>query len=164
MSDAIEYEVFEEDKPSYLPVYLMSVFVLLGLVTLGQRPLPLWPVSIAHFFWAIWFGIFFYWTLGYSRQQKTFMSHRLRVANGVFRHTFRYAVAEAEHVEIPLAEIVEVKVSSQEPRSILLTGKSDFDIYFLPASADLEQILAAIKSGNPDVRIQRDHGASLSTP
>ena len=63
------------------------------------------------------------------------------------------AVAEATHVEIPVAEIREVRVSAEEPRYLEVIGRSDSDLYFLPRTADLEQVIAALRAGNPAVRV-----------
>ena len=101
----MNYEGFEEDKPSYLPSYIMSGFVLVALVALAMEGLPLWPLSLAHAFLAVWFGVLFVWMVRNARQKKTFMSNRLTVTSDIFKHSFRYAVAEAKHVEIPVADI-----------------------------------------------------------
>ncbi len=149
----VVYEVFEEEKPCYFPSYIMSAFVLIALVALGVHGVPLWPLSLAHLGIAVWFGILFRWILQNARQSKLFMSQRLLVSHDTFKHSFRYAVAEATHVEIPISEIERVKVSPEEPRFIEVVGKSDSDIYFLPPSADIEQLIAVLRMGNPAIRV-----------
>jgi hypothetical protein len=150
--NTLNYEVFEEERPSYVPSYIMSAFLLIAVIAIVDRA-PLWPLSLAHVFLAVWFGVLFYWIVGNARQQKQFISQRLSVSADTYRHSFRYAVAEATHVEMPLAEITDVRVSADEPRLIEVTGKSDSDVYFLPPSADVQQLVAAIKAGNPAVRV-----------
>jgi hypothetical protein len=155
----LTYEVFEEDRPSYLPSYLMSGFLLVAVVSVANR-VPLWPLSVAHVFLVVWFGVLYYWIILNARQQKLFRSYRLSVTADTYRHSFRYAVAEATHVEMPLSEITEVRVAADEPRRIEVTGVSESDVYFLPRSADLEQLVAAIKAGNPAVRVTAEPGAA----
>jgi hypothetical protein len=46
-----------------------------------------------------------------------------------------------------------VRVSAAEPRYIEVIGKSDSDLYFLPRTADLEQLIAVLRAGNPAVRV-----------
>lgn len=153
MSDnPVIYEVFEEDPPSHISSYIMSGFVLAGLMGLAIH-VPFWPLSMAHVVVAIWFGILFVWILRDARQQKRFSSHRLTATSSTFKHSFRYAVAEATHVEIAVSDIVEIRVSQMEPRWIEVNGKTDSDIYFLPAEADLEQLIAVLKAGNPAIRV-----------
>jgi len=153
MAETVEYETFDDERPTYVPSYIMSTFVLLGVASLAYYRVPLWPPTLAHVFLAIWFGVLFYWILLETRQRRMFMSFRLRITDQTYAHTFRYAVTEATHVEMPLAEIVQVKVSSQEPRSIEVKSKSDDDLYFLPPSADIDRLLAAFKKGNPAIRV-----------
>jgi hypothetical protein len=148
----LTFEVFEEDRPCYIQSYIMSGFLLVGVVAVADR-VPVWPLSVTHVFLAIWFGVLFYWIVLNARQQKLFISHRLAVTADTYRHSFRYAVTEATHVEIPLSQITEVRVCAEQPRMIEVTGVSDSDVYFLPPSADLEQLVAAIKAGNPAVRV-----------
>ena len=111
MDSSFEYEAFSENKPSYVPTYVLSAFVLVALVSLAQWRVPLWPLQLAHLVLAIWFGVAFKWTLDNARQQKIYMSDRVTVTNTHFRHTFRYAVSEDTFVEIPLSEIEQVKVT-----------------------------------------------------
>ena len=153
MTDTVEYEVFDEERPTYIPAYIMSGFVLLGVVGLAFHRVPIWPPTLGHLFLAAWFGVLFYWILADRRQQRMFSSFRLRVTDTTYFHTFRYAVAEATHVELPLAEIRQVKISPTEPRYIEVQGKSDDDLYFLPPSADIDRLLAALKKGNPAIRV-----------
>jgi len=153
MAHSIEYEVFDEHRPSYAPSHIMSAFVLLAVASLAYYRIPLWPPSVAHVVVAIWFGVLFRWILQNSRQVRTFASSRLRITDQTYAHTFRYAVTEATHVEMPLTEIEEVKVSRTEPRYIEVRGKSGCDMYFLPACADTERLLAAFTKANPSVRI-----------
>jgi hypothetical protein len=148
----LTYEVFYEDPPSYLPSYIMRGFLLVAVLGVADR-VPLWPLSVAHVFLAAWFGVLFYWIVQNASGQSLYRSHRLSVSAGVYRHSFRDAVAEATYVEMPLSEITEVRVSADEPRLIEVTGVSESDVCFLPPSADLEQLVAAIKSGNPAVRV-----------
>lgn len=156
---AVTYEVFEEERPSYLPSYIVSGFLLVAVVAIADK-LPAWPLSVAHVFLAVWFGVLFYWLAQNARQQRLFSSHRLSVTADTYRHSFRYAVAEATHVELRLSDITEVRVSTVEPRLIEVIGAADDDVYFLPASADLEQLVAAIKAGNPAVRVIAEPGAA----
>ncbi|WP_165228168.1 hypothetical protein [Aquisphaera insulae] len=153
------YEVFEEDRPSYLPSYIMSAFLLVAVVSVADK-VPAWPPAPATVFLAIWFGVLFYWIARSASQQRVFSSHRLSVTATAYRHSFRYAVAEATHVELPLSEITEVRITADEPRLIEVTGVSDSDLCFLPASADIGQLVAAIKAGNPGVRVIAEPGAA----
>jgi hypothetical protein len=152
----VSYEVFEEDRPSYVPSYVMSAFVLAGLLGVVGHDQPVWPLKLGHVFMAAWFGVFFWWMLQNARSQRVFLSNRLTVADGVFRHTFRYAVAEATHVEIPVAEIESVRVSADEPPRIEVNGKSDGDFYFLPRGADVDELVAALTAANPAIRVTSD--------
>jgi hypothetical protein len=149
----VVYETFDEDAPSYLPSYILSAFALVALVSIAYHRIPLWPLSLAHPFIALWFGVLFYWMLQNARSQRQFSSDRLTVTGDAFRHTFRYAVAEATHVEMPLAEIEEVRISAEEPRYIEVVGKSESDMYFLPRGADVDRLVAALKAGNPAIRV-----------
>jgi len=153
ISPTVVYEVFEEDKPSYVPSYIMNGFVVVALVSIAYHRVPLWPLSLAHPFFAVWFGILFVWMLQNARERKLFLSHRLTVTKETFTHSFRYVVAEAKHVEIPLAEIEEVRISADEPRYITVIGKSDSDIYFLPRSAQIEPLIKALQAGNPAIKV-----------
>lgn len=152
-TDSVSYEVFEEEKPSYLPSYIMSGFVLVALVSLAHNRVPLWPLSIVHLVLAFWFGTLFMWMLQNARERKMLSSHRLTITSDTFRHSFRYAVAEATHVEIPISQIEEVRISPEEPRSIEVIGKPDGDLYFLPQTADLEQLIVALQTVNPLIRV-----------
>jgi hypothetical protein len=149
----IEYEVFDEERPSYLPSYFMSGFLLLGVASLAYYRLPFWPLSFAHVFLAVWFGVLFRCVLQYSRQAKSFSSNRLCVTNDTYAHTFRYAVKEATHVEMLIAEIREIKISNTDPRYIAVAGKSNWDMYFLPPSADTARLVAALTAANPAIRV-----------
>jgi hypothetical protein len=155
MADTVEYEVFDEERPTYVSAYIMSTFVLLGIVALAYYRVPLWPLTLAHPFFAVWFGVLFYWILLESRQRRMFSSFRLRITDATYAHTFRYAVAEAMHVELPLAEIQQVKISPTEPRYLEVKSNSEDDLYFLPPSADIDRLLAAFKKGNPAIRVVR---------
>lgn len=149
----VSYEVFEEDKPSYFPSYVLSGFVLLGILGLGIHDVPFWPLSLAHVFLGLWFGIAFYWMIRNARQQKLFTSNRLSVTADTFKQSFRYAVAESTFVEIPVSEIEEVTVSAEQPRYVEVRGKSESDMYFLPRGADVEQLVAVLKTANPAIRV-----------
>jgi hypothetical protein len=153
MTDSVEYEVFDEERPTYVPSYIMSTFVLLGLVALAFHRVPLWPLTLAHAFFAVWFGVLFYWILLEQRQRRMFSSFRLRITDQTYAHTFRYAVTEATHFEMPLANIVQVKVSPDEPRYIEVKTDTDDDLYFLPPSADAERVVTALQKGNPGIRV-----------
>jgi hypothetical protein len=150
---SVNYEVFEEDKPSYVPSYIMSAFVLMGIVALAYYRVPLWPLSLAHVFLAVWFGVLFVWMLRNARETRQFLSQRLTVTADTYRHSFRYAIAEATHVEMPIAEIESVRVSADEPLYIEVIGKSDSDVYFLPRTADVEPLIAALRAGNAAIRV-----------
>ncbi len=152
-NDKIVYEVFEEDKPSFLPSYIMSAFVLAGLAMLQRSDLPLWPPQAAHAFFAVWFGCFFVWMLRNSRERTTFSSFRLTVTDEMYRHTFRYAVAEKPHVEIPIKEIEEVKITRGERATIEVSGADDADIYFLPRNSDIDPLIKALRTVNPSIRV-----------
>ena len=154
MADRVAYEVFDEEPPTYIPSYIMNGFVLMGVASLAYYRVPLWPLTLGHVFLACWFGVLFYWILLETRQRRMFMSFRLRVTDTTYAHTFRYAVTEATHFEVPLAEIVQVKISSEVPRTIEVKTKAEDDLYFLPPSADIEGLLAALKKGNPEIRVE----------
>ena len=149
----VSYEVFEEDPPSYLPSYIMSGFVLVAVIGLAGYGLPLWPPTIAHAFLALWFGILFRWMLQNARAQRLFLSNRLTVTDAVYRHTFRYGVAEATHVEIPISEIETVRVYGDDPARLEVMGKSDNDLYFLPQTANIDELVAALKAANPAIGV-----------
>ena len=149
---SVNYEVFEEDRPSYLPSYIMSGFVLVAVVSLAGR-VPLWPLSLPHLCLALWFGVLFRWMLLNARERRVFISHQLFASPETYKHSFRYAVAEAAFFEMPVSEIEEVRVSTGEPRYIEVIGKSEGDVYFLPRSADTEQLIAVLKAGNPAIRV-----------
>jgi hypothetical protein len=152
----VSYEAFDEDPPSHIPSYIMSAFVLVAVFGLAFHGVPAWPPSLGHLFMVVWFGILFRWMLLNARERRLFLSDRLTVTNEVFRHSFRYAVSEATHVEIPVAEIEEVRVSADEPRRIEVIGKSDGDLYFLPRGADVDELVAALTAANPAIRVTRD--------
>ena len=149
----VRYEVFQEDRPSYIPSYIMSGFVLVAVFGLAGQGIPLWPLSAVHVATAVWFGVLFRWMLQNARSQRLFLSNRLTVTDEVYRHTFRYAVAEATHVEIPMAEIETVRVSADEPRYIEVFAKSDLDTFFLPWAADVDELVAALRAANPAIRV-----------
>jgi hypothetical protein len=81
MSESVEYEVFGEERPTYVPAYIRSTFVLLGVAALAYHRVPLWPVTLAHEFLAVWFGVLFYWILLEQRQRRMFSSFRLRISD-----------------------------------------------------------------------------------
>lgn len=155
MTPTVEYEVFDEDRPSYFPSYIMSAFVLVGIIALVRAQIPVWPLTLGHVIVAVWFGVLFKWILRNARQQKLFMSNRLIVTDKEYKHSFRYAVSEATHIEMPLSEIKSIKPSSDEPRYVEVIGSSDFDIYFLPKSADTDELVQAMLAGNPDILVER---------
>ena len=152
----VSYEAFDEDPPSYVPSYIMSAFVLVAVVGLAVHGVPAWPPTAGHVFLVIWFGILFRWMLLNARAQRLFLSDRLSVTNEAYRHTFRYAVSEATHVEIPVADIEEVRLSTAEPRRIEVIGKGDGDLYFLPRAANIDDLVAALTAANPAIRVTRD--------
>lgn len=156
MNDTVrpEYEVFEQDKPSFLPSYIMSAFVLLGIVSVWKAGLPLWPLGLGHLFFAIWFGVFFVWMLRNARSGRQFSSNRLVVTDTHFKHTFRYAIAEADFVEIPISEIKEVKILREATITIEVNAEHDFDLYVLPKGADPDRIVSALLKINPGIRVQ----------
>jgi hypothetical protein len=152
-SEKIIYEVFEEDEPTFVPSYIMSAFVLVGLTMLLRSDLPLWPPQAAHAFFLFWFGCLFVWMIRNSGGRTTFSSFRLTVTNEAYRHTFRYAIAEKPHVEIPIQEIEVVKITRGDRPTIEVNGADDADIYFLPRNADIDGLIKALKSVNPSIRV-----------
>ena len=153
-SDQPVYEVWEEDKPSFLPSYIMSGFVLMGLIMLLRSEIPIWPPRLAHLFLAVWFGCFFIWMLQNSRNRTSFSSFRLTITDEVYKHTFRYAIAEKPHVEIPIKEIQRIKVIRGTPDAIEVNAENDADIYFLPRNTDLDALVAALKRINPLIEVE----------
>jgi hypothetical protein len=152
-NESVGFEYFEEDKPSYFSSYFMSLFVLFGVISLAAHQVPLWPISLAHVVMLVWFGVLFYWICQNApRQRSQFLSDRFSVKDGIYRHTFRYAVTESTFVEIPASEITEVIISEKEPRYIAVTG-GEGDLYFVPGSADLHAFGEALKVANPAIRI-----------
>ena len=154
MNSNVEYEVFDEYEPSYLSAYIMSVFVLLGIGSVAQSQMPLWPITMAHVFLVVWFGVLFKWILDLRRVRRVVQSSRLSVTNGLYKHSVRYAVEEYLDFEIPLAEIESIKLSTTEPQYIKVTSKTDEDVYFLPENTDFAALSDALLAGNEDIWIE----------
>jgi len=63
------------------------------------------------------------------------------------------AVAEKPHVEIPIKEIEEVKITREERATIEVNSGDDADIYFLARNADIDALIKALKTINPSIRV-----------
>ena len=151
MPKEFEYEVFEQEGPSYVPSYIMSGFVLVGLLSIASAPLTL----ASGLFFTAWFGVFFIWMVRNSRDQRWFASDRLVVANGQFSHTFRYAVTEAEHAIVDISDIHTINVTEGDRVTIELIGFKESDFCVLPSTAKVDELLAAITKHNPHIAINK---------
>lgn len=154
MSERVEYEFFEEEKPTYLPAYIMSAFLLIGLLSMFRFPAPLWPPTVAHAVIAVWFGVFFRWMLVYGRQVRNYSSNRLTVTQQTYSHTFRYAVHEADFATLPVAEIVSIRINRHGDTSwIEVKATNGDDVFFLPDVASAKRVAAALTKANPNIRV-----------
>ena len=150
MEPDFQSESWEQSGPSYVQSYVVSAFILIGFLGLASSRVPLTP-DVWIFFTA-WFGAFFYWLIQNRRAERTFASDRITVANGRVTHTFRYANPEAEHSDIPVDEITEIRVHSGTPIAVELIGSSDSDFFMLPNEDQLERLRTTLQRLNPKIR------------
>jgi hypothetical protein len=153
MTEEFEFEAFEQNGPSYFPSYVMSGFVLVGVLSIASNQEPLSLTS--GIFFGLWFGVFFVWMIRNSRDQRWFASDRLLIADGYFSHTFRYAVTEAEHARIEITDIHTIKVTDGVPISIELLGHKESDFCILPSEAKIDELVSALTRRNPNIKIVR---------
>src|SRR4051812_37747262 len=72
MEPDFEAESWESTGPSYVQSYVVSAFILIGILTIASNRVPATPLSIL--FFSVWFGAFFYWLVQNRRAERTFAS------------------------------------------------------------------------------------------
>ena len=149
MAVDFESESWEQTDPSYVQAYIVSAFLLVGLLGIAGHQVPLTPMT--GLFFAVWFGTLLYWLVQNSRAERRFASDRISISDGQVRHTFRYTVTEAPHTEIDDASLTEVRVHSGTPIGIELIGSAGSDFVFLPTSAAVDRFRAALVRLNPAI-------------
>lgn len=149
------FEVVERDVPSYLPAYLAGGMTLLGLYLLLEHPHPLWPVTISHVFFAVWFGFQFAMIRSVLKQRRDYSSQKLSIEDDRIRHTFRYFIEEKDFAEIPISSIQRVVISGKDPL-YLMASSSDDEVFFpFPRHGNIEDFVRNIQDLNPSVQIER---------
>ena len=153
MEPDFQSESWEQTGPSYIQAYVVSAFILVGILSIAFHRVPVTPLTLI--FMSVWFGGFVYWLMQNRHAERTFASDRITVANGRVSHTFRYTITEAEYSSVAVAEIKQMKVHSGDPIAVELIGDSDSDFFMLPnpdVVARLERILLA---QNPNIEITK---------
>jgi hypothetical protein len=154
MSERVEFEFFEAEQPTYAPAYIMSTFLLIGLLSMFKFPHPLWPPTVAHAVITVWFGVCFRWMLVYSRQMRLYSSSRLTVTQETYSHTFHYAVHEGDFVTLPVTEIVSIQINrGADTTWIEVKATNGDDVFFLPDVASAKRVAEALTKVNPCIRV-----------
>ena len=104
---------------------------------------------------SVWFGGLVYWLIQNRHGEHMFASNRITVADGRVSHTFRYAITEAEHNDMLVADIKQMKIHSGEPIAIELFGERDGDFLILPNMAAVARLEAALLKHNPNIAIAK---------
>lgn len=152
MPSDFESESWERDGPSYVPTYVLSAFVLLGLLGIAANGLPVSTLSVL--FFAIWFGLALLWIWQNHRAERTFSSDRIVVREGKVTHSFRYTITEAVHQEVDVEDIQEIAIHSGDPIGIELIGQHDSDFFFFPSRDKAEQFTQTLSELNPKLRVR----------
>ncbi|MEQ8635642.1 hypothetical protein [Gimesia maris] len=142
MEPAFQSESWEQTGPSYIQSYIVSAFLLVGILSIASARVPLTPMSFI--FMSLWFGCFLYWLVQNRHAERTFASDRITVADGHVSHTFRYTITEAEHTDMAVTDIKKIKIHSGTPIAVELIGEHGGDFFLLPnmqAVTRLEEVL-----------------------
>jgi hypothetical protein len=156
MNPDFQNETWKQTGPSYIQSYVVSAFILVGLLCVAHYRTPLTPLTGLVF--AVWFGFLFYMLIQNWRAERTFASNRITVADGRLTHSFRYAVTEAEFSTMDVNDIVEMKVHSGEPGEMIaveLIGAADSDFFLLPDEVQVNRLQSTLQRLNPAIRITR---------
>jgi hypothetical protein len=151
MEPDFEAESLESTGPSYVQSYVVSAFILIGILTIASNRVPATPLSIL--FFSVWFGAFFYWLVQNRRAERTFASDRIVVANGRVAHTFRYTITEVEHISMAVNEIKRMKIHPGEAIAIELVGEKESDFFWLPNDEQVRRLEQTLLKLNPAIQI-----------
>lgn len=146
-------ESWELTGPSYVQSYVVSAFLLVGILSIASWRVPLTPMTFI--FMSAWFGGFVYWLIVNRHAERTFASDRITVADGRVAHTFRYTITEAKHTDIAVAEIKQMKVHAGEPIAIELIGETDSDFFLLPNPDAVARLEATLLKQNPNITVTK---------
>ena len=141
-----------------MQAYIVSEFLLVGLLSVAWRQVPLTPLTAL--FFTVWCGTLFYWLVQNSRAERRFASDRISIFDGQVTHSFHYTVTEAAHTRIDVASLTEVRVHSGTPIGIELIGAAESDFLFLPSSGAVERFRAALERLNPAIEFREAQRAS----
>ncbi|MCH7726396.1 MAG: hypothetical protein IH991_07970 [Planctomycetes bacterium] len=153
MEPDFQSESWEQTGPSYIQAYVVSAFILVGVLSIAFHQVPMTPLSLV--FMSVWFGMFFFWLIQNRRAERTFASDRITVENGRVAHTFRYTITEAEYSGIAVDEIKQMKVHSGNPIAIELVGESDSDFFMLRNEDQVDRFVHTLLELNPNIQITK---------
>jgi hypothetical protein len=144
-------ESWEQTGPSYVQTYIVSAFVLMGLLGIAWNGVPF--SLTAMLFFSLWFGTAFFWIWQNRRAERTFASDRITVHNGKLTHSFRYTFTEAVHVELDVNRIETIQIHTGELIGVEVVGKSESDFVFLPDPARADRFVQTLRRLNPGIRV-----------
>ena len=153
MEPDFQSESWEQTGPFYGQSYVVSAFLLIGLLSIAWWQVPLTSLTLV--FFGAWFGGLVYWLIQNRRAERTFASDRITIAGGRVAHTFRYAITEVAHSEITVAELKEMKVYAGDPIAIELIGENDDDFFMLPNLEAVARLEATLLKQNPNIAVSR---------
>lgn len=153
MEPDFQSESWEQTGPSYVPSYIVSAFLLIGLLNIAWWQVPLTPLTLI--FFTAWFVGLIYWLIQNRHAERTFASDRITVAGGRVAHTFRYAITEVAHSEVNMAEVKQMKVHAGDPIAIELIGENDGDFFMLPNLEAVARLEATLLKQNPNITVSR---------
>ncbi len=153
MDPEFQSESWERTGPSYIQAYIVSAFLLVGILSIASWRVPLTPLTLI--FMSVWFGGFVYWLVQNRHAERTFASDRITVADGRVAHTFRYTITEAEHTDMAVSDIKKIKVHSGEPIAVELIGSHDSDFFMLPNMETVLRLERALLKLNPHIEVTK---------
>ena len=75
----------------------------------------------------------------------------MTIADGRVTHSFRYAVAEAVHSQIDVADLTEVRIHTGMPIGVELIGSNGSDCLLLPNPEQADQFRWTLLRLNPGI-------------
>lgn len=153
MDPDFQSESWEQTGPSYIQSYIVSAFLLVGILSIASWRMPLTPMTLI--FMSVWFGAFFYWLVQNRHAERTFASDRITITDGRVSHTFRYTITEAEHTDMLIADIKSIKIHSGQPIAIELVGDRDSDFLMLPDMETVTKFKETLLEQNSEIEIAK---------
>ncbi len=153
MDPDFESESWDPTGPSYIQAYVVSVFILIGIVSVALAQVPVTPLTLI--FFSVWFGVLLFWLIQNRRAERTFASDRITVANGRVCHTFRYAITEAEHSSVAVADIKQMKVHFGDAIAVELIGERESDFFVLPNPDAVGRLERSLLAQNPNIKVTK---------